>query len=149
MNHVCFPGEPEGEKIRDENLNVRSFQVSTDGALEWFICVCSLPGWFCASLTHGTERPHRLLVKNTLWSVCSDLLGWWPAVFTWSADQNDYYRSWIGLGLLQLKQSGKLGDRDQRLTIKVINRGWKTVFMRKTKEVAERCGRLCVFEGLA
>lgn len=53
------------------------------------------------------------------------------------------------MGPLQLKQSGKLGDRDQRLTIKVINKGWKTMFMRKTTGVAERCGRLCVFEGLA
>lgn len=108
-------------------VNVRSFQVSTDGALVWFISVRSLPGWFYTSLTHETERPRRL---DSSWGIPCD-----PSAQT----------CWAG-GLLFLCEvqiriiiigagsgwkpynSNKVEnlERDQRLTIKVINKGWKT-----------------------
>lgn len=93
------------------------------------VCAPCLGGFTQAWLM--TQRPHGLLMKNTSWPKCSDLLGWWPTVFTWSTDQSDYYGSWVWFEALQVQQSGKLGERSEKAA-RVMNKGlgnW--VFMRK------------------
>lgn len=40
-----------------DTVTIRTFQVSADGALEWFIRVDCPPGWFYTSMTHEAEAP--------------------------------------------------------------------------------------------